>query len=453
MRKPLAACLALSLWGAAAFAGTVYIPVPDPAGSAGSSHLVQVWISNTGTVQRPYAATFLEAESDGLQRPGKATETPVAPGKTTLLGGIGAPGKVGLLEIDAGAITSIEARLLNSSPSGQTTVSSIPVISSDNLFEAGETAFLQGLGRDNVTGDISSLGVVNLGKQAAQCEIKAFRADGSQIGSTVVLAFKPLSLRYFADALGLLGEQRLADARFQVSCNQPFYAYATIFLKSNSQIVFVDPSATGASTLTGPGGGSGGEPPPAAGSVVYSIPGLFHTATVAKPKEQREIVLDRPLSLKRLVIDMDFIPGPWNLDKVPGNHGLIWLYRAKFRSNTIANVNAFSPPKMTLKAAQNINLSPPALTQNESGVPWVEGKRYHVKYTYDAENGQVLVALSSGGAAIKSFSYPATAPSRTLDVPARGLMVDFGHYANQPGPEVACFGWRFFDFRVEMVPY
>ncbi len=455
MRKPLATCLALALLGSsgAAFAGTVYIPVPDPVGSAGSSHAMQVWISNTGTAQRPYTATLLPAESDGLQRPASTAGTPVAPGRTTLLGGIGVSGKVGLLEIDSSSQMSIQARLVNTSSGGQVSISTVPVISSDDLFAAGKTAILDGLGRDAVRGDISSLGIVNLAKQASQCEVKAFRAGGSQIGSTVALAFKALSLRYFSDALGLLGEQSLADARFQITCNQPFYAYATILLRGSSQLVFVDPSATGASTLTGPGGGGSEPPPPATGSVIYTIPGLFHTATAQKPKEQRSINLERDLSLRRMVIEMDFIPGPWNRDKVPGNHGLIWLYRERFRGNTIANVNAFSPPKMTLKAAQNINLPPLASTQNEGGIPWEEGRRYHVKYTYDAEHDQVLVVLSSGTTTLKSFSYPATAPNHVLDVPARGLTVDFGHYANQEGPEVASFGWRFFDFRIEMVPY
>jgi hypothetical protein len=452
MRKPLAVCLALLGSAGAAFAGTIYVPVPDPVGSAGSTHVVQVWVSNTGTVQRPYAATLLKAESDGMQRPSKATDTPVPAGRTLLLGGIGTPGSAGLLEIDTIAQIGVEARLLNTSPTGQTSVSSIPVISSEHVFDAGATAFLQGLGRDAARGDVSNLGVVNFGKQAAQCQVKAFRADGSQIASTVVLAFKPLSLRYFADSFALLGVQTLADARFLVSCDQPFYAFATIFLKSNSQVVFVDPSATGASTLTGPGGGSS-EPPPAAGVVTYSIPGLFHTATTTKPKEQRSITLERDLSLKRMVIEMDFIPGAWNLEKSPGNHGLIWLYRDKFRSNTIANINAFSPPKMTLKTAQNINLPPLASTQNEGGVPWEQGRRYHVKCTYDAEHDLVSVVLSSGGATIKSYSFPGTAPNHVLTVPARGLTVDFGHYAGQEGPEVAAYGWRYYDFKIEMVPY
>jgi len=455
MRKALAACLASSLLGSAgaAFAGTVYVPVPDPVGSTGSSHAMQIWITNSGTAQQPYTATFLAAESDGTQRPTKSTATPVPTGRTALLANPGVSGKVGLLEIDSSAQISIEARLLNTSPAGQVTYSLVPVISSANLFAAGGTAVVQGLRRDAVSGDISSLGIVNLAQQAAQCEVKAFRSDGSQIGPTVSLSFKPLSLRYFTDGFGLLGEQTLADARFQVSCNQPFSAYATVFLKNTSQLVFVEPSATGASTLTVPGGGGGSQPPPAAGSVVYSVPGLFHTATTAKPKEQRLITLDHDLSLKRLVLDMDFVPSVWNLAKIPGNHAIFWLYREKFRSNTIGNVNAFGPDKFTLKAAQNINLAPGATTQKEAGVSWELGRKYHMHYTYDAEHGTVTAELSLAGTVVKTLEFDSTAPNRVLTVPAHGLTVEFGHYADQEGPEVASYGWQYLDLRIEMVPY
>jgi len=454
MRKELAACLAFSLLGSAgaAFAGTVYVPVPDPVGSTGSSHALQICITNSGTAQQPYTATLLAAESDGTQRPAKATPTPVPAGRTTLLANAGVRGQVGLLEIDSSAQTAVEARLVNTSPGGQVTYSMVPVISSDDLFAAGGTAVVQGLRRDAASGDISSLGIVNLAQQAAQCEVKAFHADGSQIGTTVSLAFKPLSLRYFNDGFGLLGEQTLADARFQVSCNQPFFAYATVFLKNSSQLLFVEPSATGASTLTVPGGG-GSQPPPAAGSVVYSVPGLFHTATTQKPKEQRQITLDHDLSLKRLVLDMDFVPSAWNLAKIPGNHAIFWLYREKFRSNTIGNVNAFGPNKFTFKAAQNINLPPGGLTQNEGGISWELGRKYHVHYTYDAEHGTVTATLSLGGTTVKTLTFESTAPNHVLTVPAQGLTIEFGHYADQEGPEVASYGWTYLDLRIEMVPY
>ncbi len=452
MSRPLAACLVFSLLGAgAASAGTVYVPVPNPIGDVGSSHVVQVWVTNTGTVQRPYSTTLLEAESDGTKRSGKPPEVPLAAGRTTLLTGLGAQGKVRLLEVDANLQMSVEARMINTPPNGSPTVSPVPVISSDNMLKAGEVAVLQGLTRNDANGTITSLGVVNLGHQSGQCEIKLFRADGSQIGATATLAFSALSLRYFEDAYGLLNALEVADARIQVSCSQPFYAFGTIFTPANGQLVFTTPAGSGASTLTIPGGG-GTTPPPTGGGTVFSLAGTFHTATVSNAKRQVDVPIQSPLSLKKLVLDMDFTVGPWNQVKVPGNHAIFWLYRDKFRGNTIGNVNAFSS-KNTIKAAQNINLGPAQSTQNEGGVAWERGKRYHVRYTYDAALNTITVVLSAGTTTLKTLSFPGTAPNGVLTVQPNGLIVEFGHYAGQEGPEVASYGWSYSDLRIEMVPY
>jgi hypothetical protein len=464
MRKRLVVCLAagltVALGGAdAAFAGAVYVPVPDPINSStGSTHAIQVWITNGGTASRPYTATYLDAESDGTQRSSTPPpQTAVTAGRTSVLGGVSTPGKNGLLEINASATMSIEARLYSTSADAQTTtVSPVPVISSENLFATGSTAVVLGLRRDLTQGDFTSLGVVNLGQQAAQCQVSFFRADGSQISSTASLTFKPLSLRFFPDAFGLLSEQQTADARAQVSCDQPFYTYATIYTGSNSQLMVVAPAGSGASTLTIPGSGSssGGNPPPTTGgSVLFSASGVFHTVTQGNEKKTFNIVLPNAVSLRKMVIDMDFVPGPWNRAKIPGNHAILWLYRDKFRSNTIANVNAFSPPKLTLKAAQNVNLPQGDLTQEEQGVAWVQGKTYHLQYTYDAEHATVTAVLSTGGTTLKTLQFPGTAPSGVLDIPATGLTAEFGHYADQSGPEVASYGWSYANFQITGVPY
>ncbi|HEY0511167.1 MAG TPA: hypothetical protein VGH73_04645 [Thermoanaerobaculia bacterium] len=459
MRTPLVAGLAagfaLSLGTGAAFAGAVYVPVPDPINATGSTHALQVWVTNAGTAQGPYTATFLTAETDGTQRPSPApTPTPVPAGRTSLLGGVSTPGKIGLLEVNASSAMAIEARLYSTAPNGQTTsVSPVPVISSENLFAAGKTAVLLGLRRDLTRGDYSNLGVVNLGSQAAQCQIKLFRADGSQIAATATLTFKPLSLRPFGDAFGLLGEQQAADGRAEVSCDQPFYAYATIFTQSSSEMLFVLPAASGASTLTGAGGGQG-PPPSTDGSILFSAAGLFHTPAPGNDKKTFTIPVTHDLSLRKMIIDMDFVPGPWNRAKIPGNHAVLWLYRGKFRSNTIANVNAFSPPKLSLKASQNVNLPPHNDTQDEQGVAWVQGQRYHLQYTYDAEHGMVTAVLSSGGTTLKTLQLAATAPSGVLDIStADGLTAEFGHYANQSGPEVASYGWQYLNLQIRVMPY
>jgi hypothetical protein len=457
MRNPLVARLTAGLaivWlgTTAAFAGAVYVPVPDPVrATTGSTHALQIWITNGGTAQRSYTASLLIADSDGTQRPGPTpTATAVGAGRTSLLGGPGVPGKVNLLELNADAAMSIDARLVSTAPTGQiSSTSPVPLISSDNDFDAGKKAVLLGLRRDTGKGDVAALGIVNLGKQASQCQIKLFRADGSQIASAATLTFKPLSLRYFDDAFGLLGEPQVADARAEVSCTQPFYAYGAQYLGTTSQLLFVSPAASGASAL-GPDDSQG--PPSSSGSFVFTASGLFHTATVGNEKKTFDIKLPSAMVAKSVIVDMDFVPGPWNRAKTPGNHAVLWLYRAKFRSNTIANVNAFSPPKQTLKVAQNVNLPAGNTTQDEQGVPWVQGQRYHLKFTYDAQHNTVTTVLSSGGTTLRTITFPGTAPGGVLDIPASGLTAEFGHYANQDGPEVASYNWQYWNLRVEVVP-
>jgi hypothetical protein len=461
----LAAVLAIGTSGAA-LAGAVYVPVPDPLNASGSTHVVQLWMTNTDTAQSAYTATMLDAETDGTQRAAQGPPAShVAAGRTTVLNGIGTVGKVGLLEVATTSSLSIEARMISTTPNGLTSsVSPVPLISSSNLLDAGKTAVLLGLRRDNTHGDYTNVGIVNLAKQAAQCQIQFFRADGTQISSTATVTFKPLSLRLFADAFSLLGELDAADARAEVSCDQPFYAYATIYTALSSELLFVTPAPSGASTLPGPGddgtgGGTGGSGGGNGGggsggaTTIFTAPGTFHTATVGNEKKIFDITLPAPLSLRQMVIEMDVTPGPWNRAKVPGNHAILWLYRSKFRSNTIANVNAFSPPKLSFKAAQNVNLPAGSLTQDEEGFSWVQGQRYHLKYTYDAEHNTVTAVLSAGGTTVKTLTFNGTAPNGVLDIPATGLTAEFGHYADQEGPEVASYGWSYANLVITGVPY
>jgi hypothetical protein len=466
MRKSLVAILAAVLaigTAGAAFAGAVYVPVPDPISAAGSTHVVQLWMTNTGATQSAYTATVLAAESDGTQRPAQGPPaSSVSGGRTSVLEGIGKVGQVSLLEVSTSSAVSIEARLISTSPNGLTaSVSPVPLISSDNLFDAGKTAVLLGLRRDNTRGDYTNLGIVNLGKQAAQCQTKFFRADGSQIATTSTLTFKPLSLRSFADAFSLLGELQAADARAQVTCDQPFYAYATLYTAAISQMLFITPAPSGSSTLTGPGdstgggsgGGGGGGGTGGGSTTLFSAAGTFHTASPGNEKKTFKITLANAVSLRKMVIDMDVVPGPWNRAKSPGNHAILWLYRDKFRANTIANVNAFSPPKLSFKSAQNLELPAGSTTQDEVGLAWVQGTRYHLKYTYDAEHATVTSVISSGGTTLKTLTYPGTAPNGVLDIAATGLTAEFGHYADQEGPEVASYGWSYANLVITGVSY
>jgi len=170
-------------------------------------------------------------------------------------------------------------------------------------------------------------------------------------------------------------------------------------------------------------------------------------------KQAYDINLDHTVRAKKIVVDMDVVPGPWNLAKKPGNHALVWLYRGKFRSNTIANVNAFGPDRYTLKMNENFDLPQGGVQAKEVPVPWEQGTRYHLHYVYDAEHNLITAELSVNGSLVKSMEMLGTAKSHAIDVPKTGMKIEFGHWPDQSGPEVASYDWRYYDLKVEFVPF
>lgn len=450
-RKLFSTFLLLAAVAAApAFAGKVYIPVVQRTG--GGSHATEVWLANAGTQERRYEASFLAAETDGTTPRTPIIRTVIVGGRTVRLVNPGPAGAIGLIEIDAAPQIQIDARLANNPAVGATTYTPVPVISSDNALPAAATLSLLGLSRTN-SGSYSDLGLVNLASQAAQCSVTFSRADGTGIGQTVNVTVQPLSLRHFSDALGILGESQVTDARVQVSCDRPFFAYAAVFNAAVSQFTFATPAASGASTLGTDG--TPPPPPPPGDAIVFTSPGLVHTPVTGNEIKAFVVPVTQALSLRRFTVEFDVIPGPWTATKPDGNHNLIWIYRGKYRSNTIANLNAFGPPRSGVKNTQNVDMPRGRLTTDEKALVLTQGLTYHVKSVYDAENGQVTTTFSSGGQTLVTLQHQATARDRILRIPAGGFNVQFGHTAAQAagGAEFPSYGWTFRDLRIEMLPY
>lgn len=442
------AVAALSL--SPAFAGFVYVPVLDRNGSSGSTHLTEVWVSNSGAQERRYGTLFLPAGTNGTQRPAPSTKATVFPLRTSKLVGISSPGAPGLLEIEGGTQVLVHARMANSPASGFAGTTEVPVISSDNALTAGSSAHLQGLFRDP-SGSYTDLAIVNLSSQSAACDIQFFRADGTQIGGTARVAVQPLSLRSFGDALLLLGAPSIADARAQVSCNQLFFAFAPVFAASRTLLSFVTPSASGASTLPGP---TDPGPGPGSGAIVFERSGEVHRPVVGQEIRTVIVPVSQPLALRRFIVEWDVVPGPWTAGKPEGNHNLIWIHRGKYRSNTLANVNTFGPPRSGIKNTQNVDMPARAVTMQEVPLTLQQGVSYHLRYVYDAEINKIDLTVTSGGATVATFEMNGSAINRQITVPATGLFVQFGHTAAQAagGIEFPTYGWVYSNLRIEMIP-
>lgn len=250
----------------------------------------------------------------------------------------------------------------------------------------------------------------------------------------------------FADRMGL----RMA-AGAKVSCNQPFYAYGAAAAPDQPKVVWAEgigPNAACNFTI------SATEVEP--GFFVANQDGTIHTVVKGKEKGVVCIKVPKDLPLSKLVLEWDVTPGPWHTRVPSGNHAMMFLHRGRFRSNTVANVNAFGPKKSFVKMNQNVDLAASKNTNQKLGYELKPNTIYNIRYTYDAANKRVTTELYQNGALIKSASMEGTARNRVLSVLAKGLtdkgslFAEFGHFAGQHPPEMPSYGWRYANMRVEM---
>jgi hypothetical protein len=443
--------LTLAMLAAAlpAAAGNLYIPLLDRDGVNASHQRTEVWIANPAGQAHSFKPTFLPTGASGVALSGTGTAATVLSGRTGKLIGVTSPGQLGLLEIAADTDIQVEARLANTLGAGSSSYTEVPVITSANVVPAGSKANLLGLARSS-GGFYTDLGVVNLDRQAsATCSVSVFRADGTQISGTATITVEALSMRHFGDALALLGETDVLDARAQVTCDKAFYPYAAVFNPVAGTLLFPTPTGSGASTL-----GTGRTPTPPGNSVVFTLDGLFHTPTPGHEIKQLVVQVPRALSLRSMTIDWDVTPAAFTAGHEADNHALIWVYRGKNRSNTIANMNAFGPTRSTVKNTSNVDLSPPAVTANETAMAFQQGTLYHIHYVYDAEHATITTTVSTGGVPAAAMTQNATARNNILTIPAIGFNVQFGNTAAQAAArEWPTYGWQYANLRIEMVPY
>ncbi len=399
MKYRFATRLALIALAAAAplHAAPVWVPVVGPQGADG----------------RPVATQFRIAGSDGVTKSYSAT------------------GETGLLELDGSQVDA----WIQTARGGRTFITRVPVISADNRLEAGATTFLNGLDRN-----LAKLGLVNLGAEAAQCDVDFLGADGGLAAASATVVVPARSMQQLGDALA----DAVTAVAARISCGQAFYAYAVGVDRTTSEVSFATPESalavkTAQAAVT------------PKGTLVFNAPGLLHKATPQNEKGTLNIPVPSALALSQMTIDWDVTLGPWSTKNPAGCHALLWLHRGRFRSDTIANTNYYGPKKNFVKNNQNLDL-PKTWNTNASGnVKLQTGQTYHFHYVYDASAEKIVITVSQNGRVLKTMRMDGSADNNTITVPASGLVAEFGHYSFQSGPEVATWGWSYSNLRVEMV--
>jgi hypothetical protein len=413
MKSTLACSFALVALGFTAplRAEPVYVPIVEAQGLGGRALATRLWISNFDGVERSYSAV--------------------------------GDSETGLLEIERTGELAVNA-WIESGSGRQTFYAGVPVISEANRLAAGGAAYLNGLARVGQR-EITDLSLVNVGREKAQCQVDFLRVDGSEIGAGVAVDVPALSLRPFADALGLGSEPEAQSAR--VSCDQSFYAYALAADRATGEVSFVTPEP--AFTAAARAGRS--KAATTKQTIVFTQSGRFHYATKEHAKAILRVPVPQAMNASRVTAELDFVAGPWNPRLKSGAHNLLFFHRGRFRSNTLANVNAFGPKRNLFKMNQNLDMPAGWNTQAEVGFTFVHGQRYHVKVVQDAATRTIDLTLSQNGQTLRTLRFGGSVKGGAIAIPASGLVAEFGNNNNQFLPEVSSLAFAYENFRAEIV--
>jgi hypothetical protein len=443
MKLVLACAFALLALGLAApsKAEPVYVPLIE-AQESGQALATRLWISNFSRGDRSYSSVFLKSETDGTELAGRGALATVPARRAVYLERLAGEGETGLLEIESAEGLAVNA-WIESGRGNRTFYAGVPAISQANRLAAGGEAYLNGLAREGQR-EVTSLSLVNLGGTTAQCQVDFLRADATEIAAGVTVDVPALSMRPFADALGLGFEPEARSTR--VSCDQEFYAFAVAANGATGELAFVTPE-TAFAAATARAVPSKAEKQ----TIVFTQSGRFHYATKERAKAILRIPVPRQMDMARVTAELDVVAGPWNPRLKSGAHNLLFFHRGRFRSNTIANVNAFGPSRNLFKMNQNLDMRAGTNTRAEVGYTFVHGQRYHLTVVQDAASRTIFATLSQNGQTLRTLRFSGSAKNGAITVPVSGLVAEFGNYNNQGLPEVSSLAFAYENFRVEMI--
>ena len=415
-----------------AIAGEVYVPFASNRSVNGTTYQTKVWVTNTGTIARKFKVRYLNENVDGTQGADTGTELNVPAGGTLLLGSVAPSGSIGMVEVTGAPQLVVNARIdaINSVGSVLSSAN-VPVVASGNVIKPNATAHIQGIELTS-RGTVSDLGVMNLSNAAAQCTVKAYRSNASQISQTAVLGLQPLSMLHFENALAVLGETSISDARMEVSCDKQFFPYAVVFEPGGPETNFVTPSFSLDSDLVS-GIGS-------AGSVVLEQPGLFFQAKVGDSFKQFDIPLVEGVRYKKATVEFD-------------------LYVDKFPNGIFAGVTALRRTDRTMyfglivrggrsKTIIDMGVDDDILDR-QSG-PWKERTNYHLVFEYDTVTSRLTYKTIRNGTLVETLS----GPINHLDLSKNGkvMRVDFGMSGVADGAYFPPIGWKYSNLKVTFEP-
>jgi hypothetical protein len=423
MRKPLSLLVALgAALASPALAGTFYIPTPDTgAGSpkfyaevtSGGTRRLEVTFINTGASGVGRTGTPANVDNDEKPNAFNLTRYVVEVGMLRL---VGDPGP----DVRTGAVF-VETR------SGKYPWA-LPVLTEENRFRTGETAYLYGLAR-TATGR-SNVEIVNFGSAIATCQLQILRPRGSAIGSPRTVSLPALSHNVVEDPLlGVIANPTGANLRAQVTCNQPFYAYGTFVDANAANFRMLYPLDTPAQ--------------PVVETVSVDRPGVFFIPRVGNS------VLDIPLPLvpgrsyRKATIEFDVRISQFT----PLFTGLVGMFHTggqRFNRTLYFGTFVRGLRSRTMIDQGSAVIEPAIVV----GTGWRENAEHHVKIVYDTEAATVQFQVTRNNAVV----LDAFGSAFNLDLADRGnpVRLNFGLPGVADHAYYPPFNWRFSNLTVRV---
>ncbi len=250
------ALISIVLLASPVVAGTVYVPLAAELEVGTTTYRTWVWLLNPTDSPVTVEHHFITSFSSGTVRNNQPSSFNLQPGQQRILW---TPQGQGMWEFFAPNEVQIQARLIaeTDQPSNGQGIA-LPVITSENLVGAGETAYLLGWARrGNGTRTSSNFGLINLGRQATGCEVSVWNSEGTPVVQDVPLSFEALSHNQFQNVLAILGATEAVHWQLAVSCDQPFFPYLSLYYPETGRLAFQQSATSGNSDLVRPSNTNG----------------------------------------------------------------------------------------------------------------------------------------------------------------------------------------------------
>lgn len=436
-RKPLGLVLLLASFLPSALAAEVFVPHVSSRTIGNVAYNTKVWVTNVGTGDRRYSATFIETGVTGSTLPGTGPGGLLSAGRSAVLVNVAGTEKIGMLEVAGPAGLGVSARLETFSQQGQMlSATNLPVVSAANAFKPGTTAHLQGLLKSIQNGDLTDFGLVNLSRENAQCTVRGVRADGSQSGTASVLTLTPVSHKFVADALASFGESSVSDARIEVTCDKQFYPYAVVYRVNEASTVVIAPSNYTDGTVIA------GGTQPTGGTVVVTRPGTFLAARQGASALVVPIPVVTGVRYKKATVEFDLGVGRFPTGIFTGVYALRRNDRTLFHGLLVRNDRT----KTILDLGVDDDL-----VQGRNGGPWKQNTTFHVFLEYDTVSRTLTYRLSKAGVVVETLTGRINHTDLTVSA-GKKLTMDFGQTGIADGAYFPPVGWTYSNLTATVVP-